>query len=292
MLYPLFIAILILVIFLLAIKIAVLRKSVREIHDAFQERLSVDTNTLLHLSSRDKALLALASDMNDQLCLLRKERHRYQQGDRELKEAVTNISHDLRTPLTALCGYLDLLKKEENRENAGRYLRQIENRVEALKSLTEELFQYSVITSAGELQLERVDLVRILEDSLLSFYGALQEKGIQPELHLPEEPVFRVLDKTALHRIFSNIISNAVKYAEGDLSVAMDGKGCITFSNSAKALNPVAVGRLFDRFYTVEARQNATGLGLSIARLLTERMGGRIEAAYCEHKLVIRLCFD
>ena len=155
----------------------------------------------------------LASEINVQLRQLRKERRRYQQGDQELKEAVTNISHDLRTPLTAICGYLDLLEKEEKSENVERYLSQIENRVEALKSLTEELFRYSVITSSQDLKPERLDLVRALEDSLLSFYGVMQEKGIQPDINLPEEPVIRELDEIALNRIYSNIISNALKYS-------------------------------------------------------------------------------
>jgi hypothetical protein len=205
----------------------------------------------------------------------------------ELKEAVTNISHDLRTPLTAICGYLDLLEREEKSESVERYLSQIENRIEALKALTEELFRYSVVTSTQDLKLERLDLVRALEESLLSFYGVMQEKAIQPEISLPEGPVYRELDAAALNRIFSNIISNAVKYSDGDFSVTMKEDGSVTFTNTAKELNAVSVGRLFDRFYTVEASRNSTGLGLSIAKLLTERMGGSIEASYQSEQLHI-----
>ena len=285
------IGILLLVIFALMGKIYFLRKSAREITEAVNDRLSADTNVLVDISSRDPYMLKLASEINMQLKQLRKERHRYQQGDLELKEAVTNISHDLRTPLTAICGYLDLLQREEKSENVERYLSQIENRVEALKSLTEELFRYSVITSSQDLKAEHLDLVRVLEDSLLSFYGIMQEKGIQPEIDLPEEPVYRELDPTALNRIISNIISNAMKYSDGDFSVSMSEDGCITFANTAKELDPVAVGRLFDRFYTVEANRNSTGLGLSIAKLLTEQMGGRIEAEYQKNRLYIRLLF-
>ena len=233
----------------------------------------------------------LASEINVQLRLLRKERHRYQQGDRELKEAITNISHDLRTPLTAICGYLDLLDREEKNEAVRRYLSQIENRTEALKDLTEELFRYSVVTSSRKLNPEHMDLVRALEESLLSFYGAMQEKGIQPQITLPEEPVWRTLDTGAVNRIFSNIISNALKYSDGDFSVSMKKNGSITFSNTAHNLDAVAVGRLFDRFYTVETSRSSTGLGLSIAKLLTERMGGSIEADYSDGILYIHTKF-
>lgn len=281
------IGILILIIFVLSAKVYFLRKSTEEITEAFRDRLAADTNTLVDISSRDPYMRKLASEINAQLRLLRKERHRYQQGDQELKEAVTNISHDLRTPLTAICGYLDLLDREEKSETVQRYLSQIKNRAEALKNLTEELFRYSVVSSSQELKSEKLEVVRALEESLLSFYGVMQEKGIQPQISLPDEPVYRELDKGALNRIFSNIISNALKYSDGDFSVTMDTDGCITFTNRAKELNALTVGRLFDRFYTVNAGRNSTGLGLSIAKLLTERMGGDIEARYEAEQLHI-----
>ena len=227
-----------------------------------------------------------------QLRLLRKERHRYQQGDLELKKAVTNISHDLRTPLTAINGYLDLLEREEKSETVQRYLSQIQNRTEAMKNLTEELFRYSVVTSSQELKVERIDVVRALEESLLSFYAVMQEKGIQPEIELPEETVYRELDAGAVSRIFSNIISNALKYSDGDLSVVMDKNGCVTFGNTAHNLNAVTVGRLFDRFYTVEVSCNSTGLGLSIAKNLTECMGGSISAQYQNERLYVTIDFS
>lgn len=285
------IGILLLIIFVLLAKVYFLRKSAQEIAEAFRDRLTVDTNTLIDISTRDPYMRKLAADINVQLRLLRKERHRYQQGDQELKEAVTNISHDLRTPLTAINGYLDLLEREEKSENVQRYLSQIKNRTEVLKSLTEELFRYSVVTSSQDLKPEHIDVVRALEESLLSFYAVMQEKDIKPEIELPDEPVFRELDANAVNRIFSNIISNALKYSDGDLSVIMDKNGCVTFSNTAYNLNSVTVGRLFDRFYTVEANRNSTGLGLSISKILIERMGGCISAHFENSKLsiVIRL---
>ena len=285
------IGILLLIIFALFAKVYFLRKSAREIAEAFGDRLTADTNTLIDISTRDPYMRKLAADINIQLRLLRKERHRYQQGDLELKEAVTNISHDLRTPLTAINGYLDLLEREETSEKVERYISQIKNRTEVMKNLTEELFRYSVVTSSQELKMERVDVVRVLEESLLSFYAVMQEKGIDPEIKLPEEPVWRQLDVGVVNRIFSNIISNALKYSDGDLSVVMDEKGSITFCNTAQNLNAVAVGRLFDRFYTVEASRNSTGLGLSIAKILTERMGGSIVAEYRNGKLRILVRF-
>ena len=279
-----------LVLVLLA-RIELMRRSVREIDEAFHDRLASDTNTLIDISSRDTRLLRLAADINDQLGLLRAQRQRFQQGDRELKEAITNLSHDLRTPLTAISGYLDLLDREEKSDAVRDYLARIRNRTDALKDLTEELFRYSMFTAEQALKREPVDLVRALEESLVSFYAAMRARGIEPRISLPETPVWRELDGVALGRVFANIIGNAVKYSDGDFSVSMGADGIILFENSANGLDGVSVGRLFDRFFTVQAGRASTGLGLSIAKSLTARMGGTVEAVYDGGRLRIKVTF-
>ena len=285
------IGILLLIIFVLAAKVYFLRKSAQEISEAFRDRLTADTNTLIDISTRDPYMRQLAADINMQLRLLRKQRHKYLTGDRELKEAVTNISHDLRTPLTAICGYLDLLDKEDKSENTSRYLSLIGNRVEAMKQLTEELFRYSVILSTGDLVLEPVCVNGVLEESIAAFYGALTSRDIQPEIHITENRIERQLNREALGRVFSNILNNALKYSDGDLAITLRDDGDIIFSNTASGLNEVQVGKLFDRFFTVEAARNSNGLGLSIAKTLVEQMGGFILAELEDKKLNIRIQF-
>lgn len=279
------------VIIILAIKIRMMQKSMDEICSCLSEHLSSDTNQLITVSSSDKHVRLLASEIAKQLAELRRQRRQYINGDRELKEAVTNISHDLRTPLTAICGYLELLEAEEMTDNTRRYVEQISNRTEALKALTEELFRYSVISSVSDLSYEKVNVGRVLEDTLISFYGAFEQKKIAPNISLPDGVIIRSLDKSALSRIFGNIISNAVKYSDGDFEVTMTDAGEITFSNTASELSSVDVGKLFDRFYTVDSARKSTGLGLSIAKLLTERMGGCIAADYKGNTLSITLSF-
>ena len=285
------IGILLLIIFVLLAKVYFLRKSAQEIAEAFRDRLTADTNTLIDISTRDPYMRKLAADINVQLRLLRQQRHKYLTGDRELKEAVTNISHDLRTPLTAICGYLDLLDNEDKSENTSRYLSLIGNRVEAMKQLTEELFRYSVILSTGELVLEPVCVNGVLEESIAAFYGALTSRDIQPEIHITETRIERQLNREALGRVFSNILNNALKYSDGDLFITLREDGEIIFSNTASSLNGVQVGKLFDRFFTVEAARNSNGLGLSIAKTLVEQMGGFILAELENKKLNIRIQF-
>ena len=242
-------------------------------------------------TAENRKMRKLAARINAELRLLRKERRCYQQGNQELKDSVTNISHDLRTPLTAICGYLNLLKHEEKSAAVETYLVQIQSGVDVLRGLTEELFRYSIVTSSYELKREKINVVSVLEESLLSFYASMQEKGIQPVISMPEEPVWRMLDISALNRIFSNVIGNALKYSDGDLTVELKENGTIIFSNTAKTLNAVIVGRLFDRFCTVGTSYYATGLGLSIAKILTERMGGHIRAEYRDEMLFITVQF-
>ena len=278
-----------LAVLVLLVRLFLLRRSLDEIVQQLGERLSQDTNSPIFLSTRDAHARKLASELNVQLKELRRQRQKFQQGDMELKNAVTNISHDLRTPLTAIRGYLDLMERDDG--GARRYLDQIENRVEAMTRLTEELFRYSLAADQPELVREDVDLRRILEESLVSFYAAMGQRGITPEISLPEAPVVRTLDPSAVSRIFGNIISNALKYSGGGLTAALDQAGTVTFSNPARSLDPVTTAQLFDRFYTVETGQGSTGLGLSIARLLTERMGGRIQADYRAETLYITVSF-
>lgn len=262
----------------LGLKVALLRHGMKGLRRDLVERRGQDTNTLLSLPCRDRELRRLASALNQELRALRQERLRYQQGDKELKEAVVNISHDLRTPLTAISGYLQLLQGQDLPPDTRRYLEQIESRTESMKRLTEELFRYSVVVSEENLAGEPVDLRRAVEEALLSFYGALEGRGIEPQVRLPETPVIRQLDPAAVNRVLGNILTNALKYSAGDLEVTLEESGRLTFSNAAPGLDPVAAGRLFDRFYTVEAARNSTGLGLSIAKELTQRMSGEMGA--------------
>ena len=275
----------------LGIKVALLRHGMKALRQDLVERRGQDTNTLLSLPCRDRELRRLAAALNEELRLLRKERLRYQQGDRELKEAVVNVSHDLRTPLTALSGYVELLKGEALSPAGQRYLSQIEDRAQAMQAMTEELFRYSLAAEETALTLEPVDLRAAVEEALLSFYGAFQQKGVVPQLSLPQGPVTRQLDKVALSRVLGNILTNALKYSPGELAVALSPAGVLTFSNPAPGLDPVSAGRLFHRFYTVESSAQSTGLGLSIARELTQRLGGTISAQWESGRLQVELTF-
>lgn len=280
------------VIVVLLMKIYTLRKAADEIRTEFAKRLDTDTNVGIDISTADKAMRRLAMDIDAQLRRLRKAHIRYERGDKELKDAVTNIAHDLRTPLTAIYGYLDLLQKEEVSEPIQRYLGIIGNRIDAMTQLTEELFKYSVLLSVPvDESRDTVTLNHAIEECVAAHYGMLKAHGIVPDIRLPDALILRRLNRIALSRILGNILTNAVKYSDGDLCIQLTSNGAILFQNHAKQLDTVHVGRLFDRFYTVENGQNGTGLGLSIAKMLTEQMGGSIEASKAEDVFTVALTF-
>ena len=287
------IALLVFIILILLIKTFSIKKAIKKTRKEFGEYIDGETNSIITVDSRDKDVCGLVSEMNEILKKQRKMYLLYHQGDQEMKTAITNISHDIRTPLTAISGYLELLKEEEKPEKVEKYLSIIEERTNHMKKLTEEMFEYSVITSKEdeELVTEEVDINHLLEDCIMNYYGALSEKGIKVSVDITENRIVRQLNKVQTERVFSNLISNAIKYSDGDLMISMDDDGKIVFANTAHKLTSVMVERLFGRFYTVESARNSTGLGLSIAKTLVERMNGEISASYSDSKLYIIIKF-
>ena len=261
----------------LLLRLVLLHKSLDELRVFFAQNIEEESNVLISLSSHDPYARKCAAELNRALRQLREKRHRYLSGDRELKNAVINVSHDLRTPLTAICGYLDLLEREKLTHDAARYVSVIRERADAMRSLCEELFRYSLVSSDEQpMKPERLSLNAVLQESLAAAYTLLNERGITPLVSLPEADVQRTLDRALLRRVFSNLLSNAARYSDGDLSVT---------------LSEVEVGRLFDRFYTVDSARKSTGLGLAISRTLVERMGGGISASLHKGSLRIELFF-
>ena len=276
------------VIILLCIKICILKKSAREISAQFSDRLKDDTNNLIYISSSDRDMRHLAENLNDELKDMRKKQLQYEYGNTELKNAITNVSHDIRTPLTAIAGNLYMIGKTDDISEIRAYVNAIEERTETMKQLTEELLRYSIIISdESKPQTEDIFVNQLLAESISSFYPVLTEKGITPSIHLTDARIVRNVSRSELARVFSNLLNNAVKYSDGDLEITLSDTGKITFSNTAKELSTVEVEQLFDRFYTVETAHHSTGLGLSIARTLVERMGGTITANYDDGRLTI-----
>ncbi len=288
--YILLISILINIVLL--IKISVMKLSIKALAQDFEERASLDSDTLLGVSSRDRSITYLASALNETLSKLRTMYHSYKQGDEGLKNAITNVVHDIRTPLTAICGYLELTERYDKSPELAKYLEVISERTNYMKGLTEELFEYLLVRDVeAPSDKQEVNINRMLEDCIMNMYPTLMEKGIKLKVELTEKRIVRNLYPEYLERVFNNLISNALKYSNEDLGINLEDDGTIIFSNKANNLTSVQVEKLFDRFYTVETGQNSTGIGLSIVRSFIEKMDGTIGAEYKEGRLLIKVAF-
>ena len=260
----------------------------KEIRNGLKEILESDTNNLITISSNDKEIEGLVKSLNIELRKLRKQRLQYENGNQELKETITNISHDMRTPLTAISGYIDLLKEDNGKKHE--YLEIIERKTNDLINLTEQLFNFSKTIDIGvEFNKESCCLNEILEETLASYYNIFNEAEIVPVVEICKVEVYKRLNRSSVIRIFENILSNVSKYGKNGFKVILNEDGKIIFSNKASSLDSTTVNKIFDRYFTVENAKKANGLGLSIAKQLVELNGGKIFANYINGELVIEI---
>ena len=283
-------SILLLICITLILKICSIKKSIKEIQKSVENILNTDTNNLILIS--DASVKKLAIFLNKELKEMRKQKLQYEYGNQELKRNITNVSHDLRTPLTAIKGYIELLKEESLTQNGRKYISVINRKTEELTELTEQLFDFAKILDTDMvLTKEKCYLNELLEEVLASYYPIFKEKDIVPEVLICKEKVEKELNKASMIRVFENIFSNVVKYSNGNFKVELKNDGEIIFSNKATSLDATTVQKIFDRYFSVENAKESTGIGLSIAKQLVELNGGSISADYVKGILVIEVRF-
>lgn len=284
------IGILCLICILLILKIYVMKKSIKEIEQSFKYILKSDTNNVISITSEDKEIKILTSSLNKELTDLRNQKLQYENGNQKLKRLITDISHDLRTPLTVISGYIELLGEEHLNRKQKEYVKIVENKAAELTSLTEQLRDLSIVIDIErKVQKEYCCINDILEETIAIFYNSFKDKNIVPKISICKKKVYRNLDKDMIIRVFENIISNAIKYSDNNCNVTLNEDGKMSFSNKASKLDVTTVKRIFDRYYTLENMKKYSGLGLSIAKQLVEINGGIITAKYIKDELYIEI---
>ena len=273
---------------ILIIKIVLTKRELKNISKSLLKIINSDTNSLITLDYSNKDLKELVSILNKSLKELRELELEYKNGNKEFKKIITNISHDLRTPLTAIKGYVDLLENEKLTLKQIKYLKIIDSKVTDLTILTSELFDYSKVLDK-ELKNDFIYLNDILEDVIASFYTSFKEYNLNPVINITNEKVGRYLNQNVVKRIFSNIISNAIKYSEGEFKIKLSSNGVIEFSNKTSKLSNIELERLFDGYYTVIDNNESNGIGLSIAKELVDKCNGNIFLKYKNNVLTIRI---
>ena len=273
-------------------KYFVIKKSIKEIEESISFIISSDTNALITISSNDKDLKKLSTVLNKDLKKLRELEIKYNQGNQELNRSITNISHDLRTPLTAIRGYLDLFDLKGLNKKQQEYLIYIDSKVKDLIFLTEQLFDFSSgIDNENNFEKENIYVNQVLEDVICSYYELFKQNNITPVVNITKQKIIRYVNEIMLKRILENIISNAIKYSEDNFVISLKDNGDLEFSNKTKLIDRTSLGKIFDRFYTVENAKKSTGIGLSIAKQLVELNDGKIIAEYKNNNLIITITF-
>ena len=253
-----------------------LRRAKKQMEQHFQNA----TTARLDIPCPNSAAEELFAAVNRLLELRQEENAAYRRKEQELRRQIANVSHDLRTPLTSILGYLQLLEQEElSPEKRREYFHIVESRARTLQTFIASFYDLSRI-EGGELPLERekVDLSRTLSDQLAAAYGQIQEAGLDMEVDVADglPPVWA--DSGAVARIFSNLLTNALRHGSGTLSVRLYREGgelVSSFTNRAEDMTAEDADHVFERFYTADKMRTgqSTGLGLAIVRALAERMG-------------------
>ncbi|EOU2009832.1 HAMP domain-containing histidine kinase [Clostridium perfringens] len=253
----------------------------------------------LRLSPPNKNIENLIIEINTLIDDKRKMENIYKEKDMELREAIANMSHDLRTPLTSIMGYVYLLNDDKlDKEERKEYLKIIEKRSLVLNDLITNFYGLSRIQADQyEIKFKPVNLELVLGEIIAAFYETLDYKFGEPEINI-EEGLGPVLgDKQALNRIFTNLIENIIKHGEGEVKISLKKKNkyiVMEFSNKAEDLESKDVNRIFEKFFTKDRMRTGqnTGLGLAIVKLLVEKQGQKIEAKKVGNRLVINIIWS
>ena len=278
-----------------------LKRDVRSIKGSLQKIKTTDTNMRLTTLTFDKDVRGLTQEMNEILDRQKEVQMESERVNREFRQGITNISHDLRTPLTSANGYIGLIRSDKiSDEQKLEYLEVVEGRLTSLANLMNELFEYTqIIEGKIKLELELVDVCVLVREEIASFYDTLVEGCFDVKVAIPEVAVHLIVDRAKLQRVIQNLIANVVKHGVKCFDVTVvDGRNAgyilIRMMNEVAQGKDLEVERMFERFYTSDVSRNSqkTGLGLAITKALVEQMGGKIIAWLEDDLLVVDVIFD
>lgn len=289
--------VLIFIIIILTIYYVYYRININHITKELAEIINMkDTNQLLTVKARQGDIVKLVNILNELIKYTRMSNIRIKRMTMKFREGITNIAHDLRTPLATANGYVEMLQTDVTEAEREEYLKIILERQNVVKVLLEQFFEYVRIES-GEITYEHVpiDAKKVLIDTLAMYYDDFNKKGEEPIVTLLENPCIILGDEQGLKRIFSNILFNAVIHGSGGYSFEIheNDNYIFTFSNISNPMTKDDLEKIFDRFYTKDPsrNKNTTGLGLAIVKEITMQFNGKVSAFYNDGKLSISVSF-
>ncbi|WP_410768372.1 sensor histidine kinase [Fontibacillus sp. BL9] len=279
---------------LLLVRQWMLRRELGRMTEQLRRHNDLTTGKKIDVALFDSKLEGLAGQINRQSNLLIEAEAHRKRIENEFRQAVANISHDIRTPLTSIFGYIQLLEAASTTpEEKLQHISIVKNRTKRLQALLNDFFELSVIESLDyPLKTEKLGMTALLTDILVGFYDSFNERDIIPDIRLPDENISVYADESAVRRVVENLLVNTVKHATGQVVIIFERQRetvALTIVNEAKELAGSDVSLLFDRFYTADRNRSAqaSGLGLSIAKSLMNKMGGTLTAEMNDGKLTM-----
>lgn len=282
-LYIIIILSLLLIVFLT--QLLFIKKQLKNITEQLKNYNMRKTDKKIDITFLDREIESIASEINNLIDLHIQSNTEKKSAERQLKQAIANMSHDLRTPLTSILGYIQLMEDDEiSDEERKQYLKIAKDRTKRLQTLLNDFFELSVIESVDySLKLENLNIKSIVEETIINLYDKFNEKQIVPDIQMPKEKVSINADESATKRVIENLVSNAIKYSYRNIAIILEKSKTtvdLTISNDTENLTEKDVELFFDRFYMADQTRSGkgTGLGLSIAQSLMDKMNGELSA--------------
>lgn len=256
-----------------------------------------DSNMMIHREFDIGGIGALSDRLNELLDLRRKEKMHYQKKEALIADTYTNLSHDIRTPLTSLDGYFQLIEECDNVKEQKHYLKIIHERIYSLNEMLEELFTFTKLKSESyNLEIELCCMNRILKETVFSYYDDWVRMKIQPDIQITEKPLYINGNKQGLRRVIQNVIKNGLDHGEKKIAIVLDcdqNQAALQISNQVTHPEEINIDHVFERFYKADAARSktSTGLGLSIAKELAGRMNGEMNVKIENNEFVVDMRF-
>lgn len=282
-----------------AARFFLLSKSIKDVNRDFKEICEdMESSRKVTFSHPDRNLEKLLAEFNVYLRDTQKYRIAQLRREKDLRRQIQSISHDLRTPLTSILGYIELMQDSScTEEEKKEYIDIITKKSKSLQYLIQSFYDLSRLESNEyNIEMKETDVHKILMDQLLMSYNDFEKRNIEAEINIGEKPVMLNVDSNALIRIYSNLIGNAVKYSMSLFRAQMieeNNEVIIKFSNDTDELTDDDLDNIFKRFYMKDKSRNSqsSGLGLTVTKLLVEKMGGEITAELSHNVLTFIIKF-
>lgn len=289
------IIILIIIILYLLFLLFSIKKGIRSVSEQLKEIGNEKIDKNISVSLLNFELSNLATEINHNIDIQRKLNSNMYRQEKQLKDSIAYISHDLRTPLTSIMGYLQLLKKDGLNEEQEYNLNIALKKSETLKELIDSFFELSRLESKSSIDLKRINVSNIISNSILENIDNFNKINIRPEISISEEPAFILGDPLMIKRIIENLISNAIKYSSGNIWIELNQRECVELvvRNSIDESIDIDLDNIFEKFHTGDKARTykGTGLGLPIVKILVEKMNGDISRQIINNNLEIAIRF-